>query len=508
MCRSAVRRISLTLAAVLVLGACSLTGPDVRSDRDVGSDDFSTSATQDSASPGDSALASPSPEETSMPVGTDEAEQVEALSLPTPRPFTMSVTEPGSDDVIRSVLDQLGRYPGERLRILGPEVGVDAETFERAIEPFERATGAVVTYEGTEEDSSELTELLAAQSPPDLVVIPQPGRLLDLAASGDALPVPDTIADLVSRDFDPVLSDLVRFRGNTYGVPNRASVKSLVWYNPEQFRRNGYDIPETFDELQDLSTLMREQGQVPWCVGISSGNSSGWPFTDWMEDVLLRLHGPDVYDGWTEGDIGFDDPRVVEAAQLVGDIWFADGNVLGGRESIASTTFSEAGLPVLTGECMMHRQASFYSGTYLDAGARVGPDGDVDAFYFPTISQDFGTVVLGAGNFVAPFTDRPATWGLLAYLASVEYADTRIALGTDGFVSPNLRHDTTQYATPINSTVAQTLVSADPLRFDASDLMPAAVGADEFWRSATAYVAGSITLLDFLDRTEAAWPTD
>ena len=97
-------------------------------------------------------------------------------------------------------------------------------------------------------------------------------------------------------------------------------------------------------------------------------------------------------------DIPFNDPRVVEVAEFVGDIWFEDGNVLGGRDLIAATGFKEASLPILDGDCMLHRQASFAGAFYTEAGAELGPDGDVNVFYLPTISDEFGTVVLGAGH--------------------------------------------------------------------------------------------------------------
>ena len=40
----------------------------------------------------------------------------------------------------------------------------------------------------------------------------------------------------------------------------------------------------------------RRQGD--WCVGIESGAASGWPGTDWIEDIVLRQAGPDSYNQW------------------------------------------------------------------------------------------------------------------------------------------------------------------------------------------------------------------
>lgn len=408
----------------------------------------------------------------------------------------------GRTDGIFGLLPNLS---GQVITMLGPMTGGEAAAFEASFVPFEEATGADIIYRGTSDDTSILAAALEAGEPPDLVVIAQPGQLLNLASSGDLLPVPQSVADLVSEDFGPFWSDLVTDRAQLFGVPNKASVKSLVWFQPERFASFGYEVPTTWEQLEALSAQMRDDGLRPWCIGISSGDSSGWVFTDWLEDVMLRLNGPMVYDQWVNHEISFADPRVVEAVEFVSKIWFTPGNVLGGRESIARTGFDVAGLPVLEGGCMMHKQASFYASNYVEAGAEIGPTGDVDAFYFPTISEEFGQVVLGAGDYISAFTDREATYSALAYFASSAYANAHIESSSGGFISPNLSQSVNLYGSEIDRRVAAILVAADPFRFDGSDLMPAAVGSDEFWRSATAYVAGAIDVYDFVDRTEAAF---
>jgi alpha-glucoside transport system substrate-binding protein len=404
------------------------------------------------------------------------------------------------------ILERLPRLPGEVVRILGPETGANAAGFEAAFAPFEAATGIDVVYEGTPDDTKVLEERVAAGTPPDLTVVAQPGRLVDLAAAGVVRPVPDSIAGLVAADYDRFWTDLVDFRGRTYAVPNVASVKSLVWYSPQRFASLGYPVPTTWAELEALTARVRADGLVPWCIGISSGEASGWPFTDWLEDVILRLWGPEVYDGWVTNEVRFDDPRIREAVELVGRIWFTEGNVAGGRSAIVRTGFADAGLPLLGGECLMHRQASFYASELAAAGAVLGAQGDVNVFYLPTIDGRFGQVVLGSGNVIAALTDRPAAYAALAYVASPEYANTRIVAGTGGFWSANKRQTPGLHRNEVDARIAQILLTANPFRFDGSDLMPTGVGSDEFWRASTAYVNGSLTTDDFLDRVQAAWP--
>jgi ABC-type glycerol-3-phosphate transport system substrate-binding protein len=184
----------------------------------------------------------------------------------------------------------------------------------------------------------------------------------------------------------------------------------------------------------------------------------------------------------------------------------AGGNVLFGRQSIASTGFQQAGIPILEGECGLHRQANFYAAQFADQGASFGPDGDVDVFYFPTMSDEFGQVTLVAGTYIVAFNDRPEVLEVLDFLASPEYANERIRADAGGFLSPNQAHDTTLYSSPLDQTLAEILVTASPARFDGSDLMPSAVGAGSFWREGTEWVVGNQDLQSFLSNVEASWP--
>ena len=397
---------------------------------------------------------------------------------------------------------------GSVVTILGPETGSEAEGFLAGFEPLRERTGIVVRYSGTRDATTELNLAVEAGDPPDIVIIPQPGRIRQFGESGDAVALPQSMLDNIGGSYDPFWFDLASSGGNVYGVPNKGDVKSLVWYSPQGFADAGYEIPQTWAELEALMEQMKGDGHTPWCVGIESGAATGWAFTDWMEDMMLRVHGPDVYDQWVSHEIPFDDPRVVEVAEFVGNIWFTEGNVSGGRDLISQRSFREMAAAHLNGECMMHRQANFAGAHYLEAGASsLGPDGDVNVFYLPTISDEFGTVVLGAGTHAVAFTDKPETLVVLEYIGTAEYADSRILADKGGFLSPNRDHDTSLYSSSFDQGLAEILVSANPFRFDASDLMPGEVGAGEFWRSGTDYVSGSKTAEEFAEDVEDAWPS-
>ncbi|MBT8164952.1 MAG: carbohydrate ABC transporter substrate-binding protein [Acidimicrobiia bacterium] len=423
----------------------------------------------------------------------------------------------GGDDTSDTTADGGGTTGGDIgiVEIFGPETAVELQAIKDAVAPFTESSGIQFVITG-DRSFQELNDVrIAGGNPPDIGVYAQPGKIKDLARNGEIKPFPEDFVATLTSEFDPFWLELVTVDGEVYGAPGKGDVKSLVWYDPNVFSANNYSIPTTWDEMLALIETMKADGNTPFCVGIGSGGATGWPFTDWMEDFMLRLHGPEVYDQWVNHEIPFDDPRVIEVGNFVVDLWDAEGNVFGGRETIASTDFGDSGLPLLEGKCMMHRQANFYGNFFVDpersganADAVFGPDGDINVFYLPTITDDFGTVVLGAGTHLVMFDDRPEVVEVMKYLASSGYAELRSQFQPGGgFLSPNRTQDLDvsfgddEFA----KTLGGILVSADPFRFDASDLMPGDIGAGEFWTAATSITAGNATVEDAFAKVEEVW---
>jgi alpha-glucoside transport system substrate-binding protein len=298
--------------------------------------------------------------------------------------------------------------------------------------------------------------------------------------------------------------------GVQFAVPNKADIKSLIWFDPAAFAENGYTVPQTLDELWALTATMNADGNIPWCVGIESGGATGWPFTDWIEDLVLRELGADVYDQWVAGDVTFSDDSIKAVWQTVLDEWNAPGNVFAAGGSIAATPFGDNGQPLVDGDCMMHRQASFYS-AFLPEGTVTGPDG-IDVFYFPGASTT-DKPVLGGGTLAAAFRDAPEVWAVMDYFATSEYAEARQIAQTEakggalsGFLSANTQQDMSVYQ-PIEQSFIAIMVTAEVLRFDGSDLMPAAVGSGTFWTEGTSAVNGDKTVDEATAAIDDSWPS-
>lgn len=403
-----------------------------------------------------------------------------------------------------AALPQLEPRQRGTVTMLGPETGTSVESIEFALTAFTNATGIRVDYISSPDADRLLEELIAEGEPPDIAIIERPSRIVTLAQRGELIPLPRVVQNQVEVGYDTLWRQLVTVEGRMFAVPQAGSVKSLVWYSPQVFLDNGYTPPQTFADLERLVVRIRSDELTPWCIGIGSGASSGWPFIDWIEDFTLRFEGPEFYDRWVAHEIPFNDPEVVAVIEQVAAMWFEAGNVNGGRSSIASTSWMDAAIDHMNGECVLHLQADFIAGTYRDAGAVIGASGDINAFYLPTVNDDFGQVVLGAGNFAAALSDDQATLSLMAYIAAPDFAEARILSRKGNFLSAHQLHNTGLYRDQIDRDLASILVSADPFRFDGSDQMPETVKS-ELLRSGTVFVGGTTGVFDFADEVEASW---
>ncbi|HQA23341.1 MAG TPA: ABC transporter substrate-binding protein [Rhodoglobus sp.] len=399
---------------------------------------------------------------------------------------------------------------GTEVEIYTTVVSPEAELFQESFTEFEDCTGITINWNGSKEFEAQLPVRVEGGTAPDLAVFPQPGLLAAMAATGKLLPASDAVAASVEANYSPDWKNYGTVDGTFYASPLGANVKSFVWYSPKTFKDNGWDIPTTWDELLALSDKIATTSDVqPWCAGFESGDATGWVGTDWMEDIVLRFGGAEVYDKWVSHEIPFNDPAIVEAIGKAGQI-LKNPEYVGDVPSIATTSFQTGGAGIVDGSCAMHRQASFIGGILVaDQGATiVTPDdttteGGITTFYFPGATAD-DKPALGGGEFIGAFADRPEVQAVQLYLTTPEWNNKKAALG--GWFSANLGLDTANVADPVNANAVEILKNATTFRFDGSDLMPAAVGAGSFWKEMTAWVAEDKSDKAVLDAIEASWP--
>jgi alpha-glucoside transport system substrate-binding protein len=417
---------------------------------------------------------------------------------------------PGEGKAECAGLTSYGDLTGKKVHVYTSIVAPEDKAQKDSYKLFTTCTGATVQYEGSKEFEAQLVVRVKSGNAPDIAYVPQPGLLATLVKdTGKVVEAPAAVAANVDKWFGKDWKNYGTVDGKFYAAPLGANVKSFVWYSPKMFAAKGWKVPQTWDEMLQLSDTIAATGIKPWCAGIGSGDATGWPATDWLEDVMLRDAGADNYDKWVNHDIPFNDPSVVAALDRVGGILKNSKYVNGGFgdvKSIATTTFQDGGLPILQGKCALHRQASFYAANW-PAGTDVSENGDVFAFYLPVTNQDNGKPVLGGGEFVAAFSDRPEVQAFQTYLSSDTWANEKAkATPGGGWVSANKGLDPNNLVSPIDKLSAETLQDPDAVfRFDGSDQMPGAVGAGSFWKEMTAWITGESTK-DALDKIEASWP--
>ena len=405
-----------------------------------------------------------------------------------------------------------GDIKGKEVHVYTSIVAPEDQPHIDSYKPFEECTGAKVKYEGSKEFEAQLLVKVKGGNAPDIAFIPQPGLLNTLVKeTGKVVEAPAETAANVDKHWEKSWKEYGSVDGKFYAAPLGANVKSFVWYSPQMFKDKGYEVPKTWDEMMKLTEKIaaEDTNAKPWCAGFGSGDATGWPGTDWLEDLMLRTAGPETYDKWLKHEIPFNDPQVETAMDKMGAILKDPKYVNGGFgdvKSIATTTFQDGGQPILQKKCYMHRQASFYAANWPQ-GTKVAEDGDVFAFYLPTVDESKGRPVLGGGEFVAAFSDRPEVKAFQTYLSSPEWANAKAkATPGGGWVSANKGLDVNNLKSPIDKLSYETLADEKAVfRFDGSDLMPAAVGAGTFWKGMTNWITGADTKSQ-LKMIEDSWP--
>ncbi|AXI44757.1 alpha-glucoside ABC transporter substrate-binding protein [Sulfitobacter sp. SK012] len=385
---------------------------------------------------------------------------------------------------------------GQTVDITGPWTGNEKEKVDKVFAFFTEATGATVNYSGSDSFEQDIVISTRSGSAPNLAVFPQPGLAADLASQGFLTPLADGTAEWVAENFAAGQSwvDLGTYTGKDgadalYGIFYRVDLKSLVWYSPDAFDEAGYDIPQSMEELKALTDQIVADGGTPWCIGLGSGAATGWPATDWVEDMMLRTQSPEDYDAWVSNELKFDDPKVIAAIEEFGYFARNDAYVDGGSSAVANTDFREspAGLFAIPPACYMHRQASFIP-AFFPEGTSIGTDADF--FYFPAYAdKDLGKPVLGAGTLFGITKPSDATTAFIEFLKTPIAHELWMAQG--GFLTAHAGVNPATYADDSLRGQGDILRNATTFRFDASDLMPGEIGAGAFWTGMVDYSTGA-----------------
>jgi alpha-glucoside transport system substrate-binding protein len=405
-----------------------------------------------------------------------------------------------------------GDYKGTTVDVLAQWIEAEGKSFDDSLKAFRDATGINVVYSGISNYETVLGVRVSGGLAPDVAQIAQPGTMRNYQKEGKLIALDGFLdAEAVKADFNPSFVDLGTVDGKMYGLFYKQDLKSIVWYPVKAFADAGYTVPTTWDELVALSDQIVADGSNPWCTTIEHGDASGWVATDWLEDIVLRTAGADVYDQWVNHEIPFNDPKILAAAELMSKMWFTKDYVYGGNTRINATWVGDSQTPMFDEagpKCWLHKQAAWIPDFWPKDGDgnplfKAGVDSSF--FYFPPIEAAQGSPVLGGGDMFVMFNDRPEVRAFVEWLSTVDAVKDRVATGA--FLAANNAVPADWYTSYPMSGLAEIARTATALRFDGSDSMPKEVGAGSFWKGMVKWVAqnGEGTDKIFAD-IEASWP--
>jgi alpha-glucoside transport system substrate-binding protein len=360
---------------------------------------------------------------------------------------------------------------GQSVTVIGTWTDAEQIAFLAMVHPWEQQTGATVKYTGTRSINDILAAGLRTGVLPDLAGIPGPGQMKEYVAAGKLKPLDDVLdVATYTKETSPGLVALSKVDGKTYGVFIKASVKALIWFNPKLHDYTA-SPPATWDDLMTQAKANQGNAKAIWCLGLSAGADSGWPGTDWIEEILVHQVGPEVYNNWWAGKVKWTDPQIKAAF----DLYMKDvvANTYGGGTNAINTKFDLAGDPLFANPpgCEFLNQASFITGLGKFATAKAGTD--YNSFPFPSINDQYKTAVEGSGDLFAMFHDTPAAKSLMRYLVTAKAQDIWVKKG--GALSAN--KNAVDYPDAISKTMAAMITNAQQFVFDASDQMPNAMNA-------------------------------
>jgi alpha-glucoside transport system substrate-binding protein len=444
------------------------------------------------------------PTATAAKAGETPRPAVSPAAAPSPSPAA-GASPPAAAGPLGTPAAGLERIGGT-VSVIGTWGGSEQDSFLAMVKPFEEQTGIQVQYEGTRDLNAILTTRVQGGNPPDVAGLPGPGQMAEFARQGKLVDLGPILDQRTLRE--DYLEDWLTtgtVDGKLVGVFIKAALKGSIWYNAKEFPKvSGGTDPKTWDELMALSEKIAGTGTAPWCIGLNSAAASGWPGTDWIEDIVLRQAGPDKYDQWWQGTLAWTSPEIKTAWQTWGQIVGDDKMVFGGRQSMLATNFGDAGNPLFGSPpgCYLHHQGSFITDFFVQANPNLKPIEDFNFFPFPDIDPRYAGAVEVAGDLFGVFRDTPQTRALIKYLTTPEAQAIWVQRG--GALSANRRVPPGLYPDPISRQQAEALNSARIVRFDAADLMPEAMN-NAFWRAVLEFVQNPSNLdsvLANLDRTQ------
>lgn len=390
----------------------------------------------------------------------------------------------------------------QTVTVVGAWAGGERESFLAVLDEFTSRTGISTSYELSTDMSSRLLDCITSGTCPDVALVPSPG-LMSALVGQDALIALDPIVTDFDTFYTTSWRSLCSVGGTLYGVPLKATSKSMIWYRPQAFDAISAAVPPTWTAMLNLCDELVTSGQIPFAIGAESGAASGWPLSDWFENLLLRVGGPVLHRKLARHAIPWTHPKVVESMQRFTDIVGRDGYQVGGITGTLNTAFADA-VDLVFGSppsATMYFQGSWVQGAIADRYPSLTPVADYSFFDFPEIYPQFGKPLMGGADIVILFHDTSQARSLVQFLASPDAAEIWAARGR-GYLSPNSGVDLDTYPDELSRAQAQQLIEADDFVYDLDDQLPPQLQV-YVWSALMDFVAHQDQVMSILQGIEA-----
>jgi len=414
-----------------------------------------------------------------------------------------AVTTGLSVSAATALLAACGEASPPAVDVLNVWGGEEQDSFKAVVAPFTKANNIAVNVESTRDLDAALTSRLRGNNPPDIAILPNPGKMQQLAKQNKLVRLDKFLPmSKLRSDYASSWIDLGTYNGGFYALFYKAANKGTVWYNPNQFTTLGVQPPAAWSDLLALSDKIASGGKYPWSMGVESGASSGLPAADWIAEIYLNQSGPELYDQWVTHKIPWTHASIKSAFQSFGKIAGGNHYINGAPKSILATGFQDASYAPFTSppQAYLYYLGDFTAGFITGQFPKAKPGTDFNFFPFPTISTQYQGAVTGGADVVVAMKDTDAVHKLITYLATAEAQTIWVKRG--GFTSPNKSVDLAAYPNAVAQASAKMLTSATTFRFGAGDLMPPAV-QQAFWKGLLTFIGDQHQLDSVLSTIES-----
>ncbi len=309
---------------------------------------------------------------------------------------------------------------------------IEESSVERFNEGSESGDAELATF-GNDPYKQRLRVALGSPEAPDVFFNWGGGNLEEYVDAGrveDLTPLLEE--DPALRDsFLPNVLEAAQIEGKTYGLPMRGVQPVAMFYNQEVLDAAGLQVPQTWDQLLAAVDALKAQGVTP----IALAGSQSWTQLMWLEYLLDRVGGPEVFQAIRDGEPGaWEQPAVLEALSMIREL--VDRGAFG--EDFASVGYDVGGASTILaqGDAGLHLMGSWEYVNQLGQSPEFVESGNLGWAPFPAVEGGAGdptNIVGNPNNFYSVVADSDQKETAVEYVTTAlndqQYVSDLIAAG-------------------------------------------------------------------------------